>query len=347
MTIARSRLVDVNITRWYHCISRCVRGAFLLGAGAKGERKAWLQERLQFLDSVFAVSVGGFSMLDNHLHLLVRLDPQVAAEWSDREVIQRWFQLYPPRSSSRKPLAADKLQALIEKRLQDAQWLAMIRRRLVSLSWFSKCLKEPLSRMINRAEKRRGTFFEGRFKSIAILDDEALMSVCAYIDLNPIAAGLAPTPEESQYTSVKARIDYVLRQGRVRDLQAARGGSVAGSARSQDLEEGLWLIPIEDRRRLDSQRAGMLDGFTLGNYLILVEYTGRLLREGKATISAEVVDILERLGSSAELWQARQQSLSGGRLLGRFLASTRQRLDAVAQQLGLSRVANVSGAPVA
>jgi hypothetical protein len=53
-------------------------------------------------------------------------------------------------------------------------------------------------------------------------------------------------------------------------LQAAREGSVAGSSAAADLEEGLWLCPIEDRRRLDSPREGMLERFSLGNYLLSV-----------------------------------------------------------------------------
>ncbi len=128
---------------------------------------------------------------------------------------------------------------------------------------------------------------------------EALLSVCAYIDLNPVAAGMAAVPEKSEYTSVKARVDHMKKRGRVKDLQAARAGSVEGSRASKKLEESLWLIPIEDRRQLDSQRKGMLSSFTLGNYLMLVEYTERLLCEGKGAISSEVADIFARLGSSA------------------------------------------------
>ena len=88
--------------------------------------------------------------------------------------------------------------------------------------------------------------------------------------------------------------------GRAGNLQAARDGSVAGFSVAAGLEEGLWLCPIEGRRKLDSPREGMLEGFSLGNYLLLVDYTGRLFREGKAVISAELGAILERLGSSAE-----------------------------------------------
>jgi hypothetical protein len=347
MTISRSQLVDVSVSRWYHCISRVVRHAWLLGEGADsatGDRKLWIERRLKELDAIFAVSVGGFSVMDNHLHLLLRLDPEVAKSWTNKEVVDRWFKLYPPRGTDRKPLPAAKLKELVEKRLGDANWIAKTRDRLGSLSWFMKCLKEPLSRLVNKAEKCTGAFFEGRFKSIAVLDEEALLAVSAYIDLNPVAAGIAITPESSEYTSVKVRVDHVQQQGRIADLQAAKKGSVAGSRASKKLEEGLWLIPIEDRRQLDSNREGMLAGFTLGHYLMLVEYTGRLLRDGKASIPPEVTDIFERLGSSAQNWQSRVQRLRGDRLLGRFISGSRGLLRSTAERLGVSRLANLSGA---
>lgn len=345
MTTARSKLVDVSVSRWYHCISRCVRHAFLFSPGTDSptsDRKVWIERRLKELDAIFAISVGGFSVMDNHLHLLLRLDPEVAKSWSNIEVVERWFKLFPPRGTDRKPLPPAKLKELVAQRLSNLEWIAETRARLGSLSWFMKCLKEPLSRMINKAEKCSGTFFEGRFKSIAVLDEEALLAVCAYIDLNPVAAGIAPTPETSAHTSVKARVEHVFQEGRVEDLQTAKQGSVAGSRASKKLEEALWLIPIEDRRNLDSTREGMLVGFTLGNYLLLVEHTGRLLREGKASISAEVSDILSLLGSSAEEWQVRMQRLQGGRLFGRFIAGSRELLEATAEKLGLSRLANLS-----
>ena len=70
MTIARKELVDVSVTRWYHCITRCVRGAFLLGDGLL-DRKQWVEDRIDELAKIFAVGVGGFSVMDNHLQLLV------------------------------------------------------------------------------------------------------------------------------------------------------------------------------------------------------------------------------------------------------------------------------------
>jgi REP element-mobilizing transposase RayT len=342
MAIARAHLVDVSLTRWYHCVTRCVRRAFLLGEG-EFDRKEWIDRRLQELAEIFAVSVGGFSVMDNHLHVLVRLDPDVAQGWSDEEVVRRWGRLFPPRDRSRQPIAVSK--AWVQWRLQDAKWVATARQRLQSLSWFMKCLKEPLSRLANRQDETRGAFFEGRFKSVAILDEESLLATCAYIDLNPVAAGIVKVPEASPHTSIKTRVEHVNVQNRAADLQAAKRGSVAGSIVSAGLEESLWLCPIEDRRRLDSPREGMLEGFSLGNYLLLVDYTGRLFRTGKATISRELSGILERIGSSAESWWARLEKLSRGRLLGRFFAATRERLREVARGLGVHHLANLGGCP--
>jgi hypothetical protein len=91
----------------------------------------------------------------------------------------------------------------------------------------------------------------------------------------------------------------------------------------------------------------MIEGFTLGNYLLLVDYTGRFFRQGKATISREVAEILQRLDSSAKSWQARLEQLKrrGGRLLGRFFAVTRERLRVVAKQCGMHHLANLGGCP--
>ncbi len=349
MTIARAHLVDPSVTRWYHCVSRCVRRAFLLGEGHL-DRKEWIERRLRELAEIFSIAVGGFAILDNHLHLLVRLDPDVATGWSDEEVVRRWGRLFPPRDKARRAVAIS--EAWVKERLKDVKWVVMARQRLQSLSWFMKCLKEPLSRMANREENTRGAFFEGRFQSVAILDEESLLATCTYIDLNPVAAGIAEVPEASAHTSIKQRVEHAQEQGRAEDLNAAKAGSVAGSQAAEGLEEGLWLCPIEDRRRLDSDsgrglgREGMVEGFSLGSYLLLVEYTGRLFREGKAAISAELAGILERLGSNAESWQARLLKLAGGRLLGRFFAASRERLRDVAGRLGRHHLANLGGCAV-
>ena len=106
-----------------------------------------------------------------------------------------------------------------------------------------KCLKEPPARLAIRQDGWTGAFFEGRYKSIAILDEEALLSVCAYIDLNPVAAGIVALPEESPHTSIKERVDHVKATGRIADVSEIRNGSVAATKVSDGLERDLWLVP--------------------------------------------------------------------------------------------------------
>ena len=236
--------------------------------------------------------------MDNHLHVLLRLDQEVADGWSDEEVVRHWGRLFPPRDQSRQALAVT--DNWVQWRLKDSQWVATARQRLQSISWFMKSLKEPLSRLANRQDKVRGAFFEARFKSVAILDDEALLAIAAYIDLNPVAAGIAEVPETSAHTSIKVRSEHVDVQGRTAELEAAADGSVAGSCASAGLEESLWLCPIEDRRRLDSCREGMLEGFSLDSYFLPGRLHGAALSQGKGSDLGGAGRSLDRLGSNAE-----------------------------------------------
>ena len=349
MTMARAHLVDVSVTRWYHCITRCVRRAFLLSevpldpSQEPFDRKEWIENRLHELADIFAVAVGGFSVMGNHLHVLVRLDPEVAAAWSDEEVVRRWGSLFPPRDKSRKPLPVS--STWVEMRLKDTQWVANARSRLQSLSWFMKCLKEPLSRLANRQDKARGAFFEERFKSVAILDDESLLATCAYIDLNPIAAGIADVPEASPYTSITTRVDHVKEQRRTADLQAAEGGSIAGlnasaasrnpsgSARSKI---AIRLIRHVKECSKDSRWAATC---SLSITPAASSATGKPRSQPNSRTSS--IDS----AASADRWQARLQKLKSGRLLGRFFAASRDRLREVAARLEVHHLANFGGCP--
>ena len=118
---------------------------------------------------------------------------------------------------------------------------------------------------------------------MAVLDEEALLATSTYIDLNPVAAKVAEVPETSKHTSIKKRVDHIKARARRRSSKRPKAGSVAGSYAAGGLEDGQWLCPIEDRRRLDSSRPGMFEGLSIGSYLLLVDYTGRLFREGKAS----------------------------------------------------------------
>jgi REP element-mobilizing transposase RayT len=338
MTVARSQLVDVAVTRYYHCISRCVRKAWLCGEGFE-HRKQWIEDRLQLLAANFAISVCGFAVMDNHLHVLCRLDPKVADQWDDEEVVRRWIAVYPPRT-----LDIDDPKCVriwVEHEAKNREKVTAYRQRLQTLGWFMKALKEPLARMANKEDGCKGTFWESRYKSIAILDEEALLATCAYIDLNPLAAGIAATPETSRHTSVRQRVLHARRKGQLAALKEAAQGSVAGSRATRRREASHWLCPVENDLKGDSRREGMLENFSLGSYLLLLDYTSRICRGGKARVSNEVVGIFDRLGTSAELWDSRLEKLFGkSRLLGSYFAVDTDRLREVAARRGVHHVDN-------
>jgi hypothetical protein len=96
----------------------------------------------------------------NHLHLLVRLDPETVKNWSDEEVIRRWARLFPPRDKMRRPLEPS--DDWVKGHRLNAAWIKPARERLASLSWFMKCLKEPLARLANQQDQASGAFLKGR-----------------------------------------------------------------------------------------------------------------------------------------------------------------------------------------
>ncbi len=348
MPIPRSRLIDATITRHYHVISRCVRRLHLLADDPKSpsqDRKGWIERRLKELSEIFAISVSAYACMDNHFHLLLRLDPDVAAVWTPQEVVRRWFRLFPPRGVDRKPIPKEQMAELVLEKSLDPIWVAEIRERLGSISWFMRCLKEPLARLVNKADGRTGAFFEGRFKSIAVLDERALLTCMAYIDLNPMAAGVAETPESATNTSLRARLENVRRQ-RTPDLCAATVGSIMASKVATNMEDALWLTPVEDRRRHGSIREGLFETFPLGCYLVLIDYVSRMRREGRVSLDSEACEILQRIGATSDCWGVQMRSLMSGRCLGRFLASERSTLRSVAQKVGVKRVANLNGCAV-
>jgi REP element-mobilizing transposase RayT len=299
---------------------------------------------LEALSDCFAISVCGFAVMDNHLHVLVRLDADDAKCWSAEEVIRRWILAYPPKTAKGKEIEIT--QAWLDDYAQDEERVELLRERLASLGWFMKALKEPLARMANKEDECKGTFWESRYKSIAILDEEALLATCAYIDLNPVAAGIAAAPETSPHTSVRRRVRHAKAMGKLVELKAAKAGSVAGSRAAGDVEEDLWLCPLEDRRGQGSTREGMLEGFSLGSYLLLVDYTSRLCRQGKARVSRELTSILDRFGTNAAAWGDRMQVLlSRTRLLGSYFTTDRGRLRELARKRGVHHLDNLAASP--
>ncbi len=267
----RKRLVSLADTPYYHCIARCVRRAFLCGHDPESgldfeHRRQWIVDRMKFLASVFAVDLCAYAVMNNHYHVVLRVDVDAALSWGDLEVAQRWTQIFNGHDLVKRWLSDAALtpeeQAIVSDTV--AQW----RKRLYNLSWFMRCLNEAIARRANAEDHCTGRFWEGRFKSQALLDERAVLSCMAYVDLNPVRAAIAATPETSDYTSIQERI-------------------------RQPDRHGLYAM---------NDQPGVPEGlpFSLKDYLEFVDWAGRSIRHGKkGTIPDAQPPILQRLHMDA------------------------------------------------
>ncbi len=206
MTRPRSHIAPPDVPGTYHCIQRCVRQAFLCGVdkdtGRSFEhRKSWVEARIALVSECFAVSIHAYAVMSNHLHLVIGVDPGAVMAWTEEEVAARWVRLFPPREDS--AAAVERKRGCL---LEQPTRLAIIRRRLGSLSWLMRCLVEPIARRANREDGCKGRFWEGRYKCQALCDGRSLLAAMAYVDLNPIRAGIAEDPATSTHTSAARRI---------------------------------------------------------------------------------------------------------------------------------------------
>ncbi|XZE33572.1 transposase [Pirellulaceae bacterium SH501] len=193
-----------------HCTHRCVRRAWLTGIDELTgkdytHRREWIRQRLESLASVFGIDVLEYAVLSNHLHVILRNRPDVVATWSDEEVASRWLRLFP--GFRLLDVLAEANEEDVKAALANPEEIALHRTRLSDISWFMGCLAEVIARRANAEDKCTGCFWEGRFKSKRLLDEESLLACAMYIDLNVLRAGLAETIELSMHTSVYDRIE--------------------------------------------------------------------------------------------------------------------------------------------
>jgi len=309
----RYRLVDTQTTPYYHCISRCVRRAFLCGydRGSRksfDHRKQWILDRIKMLSSIFAVDVCAYAIMSNHFHLVLHVDVGRSEAWTSDEVIERWLKLYRGPIVAQRHQAGFKLSEIEQKALDDR--VKVWRSRLADLSWYMRSLNETIARMANKEDKCTGRFWEGRFRSQALLDEAALVCCMAYVDLNPIRAKTSKTLEESDFTSIQERLGDFARQDRDKAQPWLR--LLASSNSPNEIGR---VLPI-----------------TQLNYFALVDWTGRAVRsEKRGTIPSGIKPILQRLGVKEENWVNNTQYFGNrfGRLLGRIgqLKDFAQRID--------------------
>ena len=252
------------------------------------------------LSSLFSIHLCAYTVMSNHYHLVVKLKPDEALGWSDDEVLQRWTSLFRGPPLVQRYRAGAALSAAEQETVHATA--SVYRQRLADLSWFMKCLNEPIARQANAEDGCTGHFWEARFQSQALRSERALLSAMAYVDLNPVRARMAPNPEDSEYTSIRVRIcgedNSPEQRGPVRRM-LDRGELQHFETPIRQLLQFWGTINPMDGSQSSPDRLPM----QAPDYLELVDATGRLVVTGKGgRIDASVEPILERLGLSTSEW---------------------------------------------
>jgi hypothetical protein len=256
--------------------------------------------------------------MSNHYHVVLHIDKDKADSWTTKAVVERWHQLFTGNLISQRFSQGESLSRpeLILLKASVILW----RQRLMDISWFMRVLNERIAREANAEDECSGRFWEGRFKSQALLDEAALAACMAYVDLNPIRAVMAKTPETSTHTSIKRRIKQAKKTDHPEHIK-------------QQVNE---LMPFAG-----NPRKAMPKGlpFRLTDYLELVDWSGRVIREDKrGAISEQCPPIMERLNIEPDHWLhlTRHYELSFKGLVG-----SADRLKQVCQALGFRRTPNL------
>lgn len=279
MPKARNEQISLLNTPYYHCVSRCVRRAFLCGKDKYSgqcyeHRRQWVEDRVHMLSEVFTIDVCAYAVMSNHTHLVLHINQQKMKDMSDNEVIDRWHTLHKGTLLTQQKRQGKSLSAAEEATVNDT--VKVWRNRLCDISWFMRSLNEYIARLANKEDQCTGRFWEGRFKSQALLGKAALAACMAYVDLNPIRAKIAKTPETSKHTSIRYRIN---------------AGKAAKAPK--------YLFPFVGTS--DVLAKGL--PYTLKEYVELVDSTGRTLaRNKKGTIDKNLPAILTRLKIAAPQW---------------------------------------------
>lgn len=213
--------------------------------------------------------------MSNHFHVVLHVDRNKAGSLSSLEVCQRWHQVFKGSSLTHRFCQGEALTDAEYDVVNDIveKW----RNQLFSISWFMRCLNEPIARHANREDDCTGSFWESRFSCQALLDEKALAACMAYVDLNLVRAKIAQTPETSNFTSIKRRIQCL-----------------------KKTHQPDALFPF-----IGNPREPMPTGlpFNLNDYLELVDWTGRILRSDKrGAIDAQLPSILQRLNLDPLKW---------------------------------------------
>ena len=292
MTTARAQQICLEDTQMFHVMGRCVRRSHICGedhlTGKSYEhRKQWIIDKLVDLTSIFAIDVCAFSIMSNHYHVVLRVNTDLVENWQKADIVERWTNLFTGSVLVSRYMAGDCTTEAEEAKAEEI--IAMWKERLLNISWFMRCLNENIARRANKEDNCKGRFWEGRFKSQALLDEQALLTCMVYVDLNPIRAGIAETLEESEYTSIQQRIAEFVDNSAV--------------TQSTEILQDKDNEPIELVKFTSDNADASGIPYSLEDYFELTDWTGRAILENKKGFIPEKTPlILDTLGIETEAW---------------------------------------------
>lgn len=186
---------------FYHCVSRVVDRRFVLGA----EEKEKFRALMRIYEKFSGCRVTAYCLMDNHFHILLEVPPMAVGGLLDEELLKRLSAIYG------EAFVAGVAAELVEARRQVAHGLAeelVVRRiharfsyRMHDLGEFMKGLLQRYTQWHNRKHSRTGRLWEDRFKSVIVEDGVAARTMAAYIDLNPVRAGMVKEPAGYRWSS--------------------------------------------------------------------------------------------------------------------------------------------------
>ena len=239
------------------------------------------------LTEVFPMQICAYAVMSNHYHIILHVDADQVKTWSEEEVLRRWSKLFvDPKNPD--PVKYRQYKNRVYN-------LKKLRQRLTEIGWFMRCMNENIARESNREDNCKGRFWEGRFKSQALLDEGALLTCMTYVDLNPIRAGMCEKPEDSDFTSIQERIHQYWSKTQQKPKKVAQYQEQQASPLGKGMVK-FALKSSNDQLELPISRK---------EYFELLDWTGRILRHNKkGKIPDKLKPILQRLDLNETEWIA-------------------------------------------
>ena len=240
----------------YHVMTRTALDGYVLG----NVEKEYLFKLIQKLSSIYFTGLLGYCIMGYHFYLLARMNQE--ENYSDEEIIHR-FQLYYGEGLKKDPSKGQ---------------LPSLRAKWENLSEYIKEIKQQFSRYYNKRYNRRGFFWAERFKSIIVDNGETLINCLAYIDLNPVRAGLVERPEDYRWCSLGYHLqtnnkndllslDFGLREFGVKGaaLRLAHYRAYVHDKGGIGTRDNTRPIPVNQKDRFRSRCRYFIDGGVIGS----------------------------------------------------------------------------------